>query len=307
MNIYAIDLGGTNIRAGVVTTSGRVLELLKYSVLNRDKTTDGIILKLTEIIRRLMEKEDDKIKGTGIAVPGFIDFKKNIIIASPNYPHWKNFSLVKKLQKVIKSNVFLENDANAFAIGEGWKGAGRGFNSFVGITLGTGVGGGIILDTKIWHGGKGAAGEIGHLTVEPEGLRCNCGNRGCLEMYASAQAVARKGRNLLRKKGIRVSNNDMSFEIFQLAQKGNREAIKIFGSVGYYLGIAIADITNLLNIDGVIIGGGMSNAWKFIYPAIKKEISYRINPLARRNLRIVRSKLKDYAALMGVAKLISIK
>lgn len=238
-------------------------------------------------------------------MPGFIDFKLDVIIASPNFPDWNNFPLRKILKDILELPIIVENDANAFAIGEGWKGAGRDFNSFAGITLGTGVGGGIILDKKIWHGSKGSAGEIGHIVVEPEGLKCNCGSRGCLEMYASAQAVAREGRNLLRKKGISVSNSDMSLEIFKLAQKENKEAIKIFSTIGYYLGIAISDLANTLNIDGVVLGGGLSNAWKFIYPPIKKEISYRVNPSAGRDIRIVKSKLGDYAALIGMAKVLS--
>ncbi len=296
-----IDLGGTNLRFAVITGNGRVQNFTKFSVENKEKTESGIVKKITEILYCGIREYRKGLIGIGIAIPGFIDFKNEIVTSSPNYPTWKNFPIKKILHNRLKIPVFLENDANAFAIGEGWKGAGKGFNNFVGITLGTGVGGGIVLNKKIWHGSKGSAGEVGHITVEPEGLKCNCGNRGCLEMHASARAVVREGRDLLRKKGIRVSNRDTPFEIFKLAQKGNKEAIRIFSSVGYYLGIAISDLANLLNIDGVVLGGGLSNAWEFIYPAIKKEL-FRTNPLARRNLRIVRSKLGDSAALIGMGK-----
>jgi glucokinase len=304
MTIISIDLGGTNLRSAVITGDGRVRNFTKFYLEKRDKTESGIIEKISEILRPCILKYRKGLKGAGIALPGFIDFKREVVTSSPNYPLWRDFPIKEILHKRFKIPVVFENDANAFAIGEGWKGAGKGLKSFAGITLGTGVGGGIILDKKIWHGSKGSAGEVGHITVEPGGLRCNCGNRGCLEMYASAQAVAREGKGLLIKEGISVSKGDMAREIFKLAHKGNKSAIKIFSTVGYYLGIAIADIANILNIDGVIIGGGMSNAWEFIYPAVKKEVSYRANPLSRKGIKILKSKLGDLSALIGMAKVI---
>lgn len=300
VKIISVDIGGTNIKLGVIDSHGKVSDFRRVVIEEKDKTEKGIVRVLTNLLIPWITKKD--ITKIGVSVPGFIDFELDLIVRSPNFPEWHNFPLRKVLEDIFNRQVLIENDANAFAIGEGWRGAGRGMNNFVGITLGTGVGGGIILDGKIWHGKRGAAGEIGHITVEPTGLKCNCGNQGCLEMYASASAVAREGTELLKKMGLNVSKNAKAREIFKLARKGNKKAIKIFNRVGYYLGIAIADMANVLNIDGVVIGGGMSNAWRFIEPAIKKEIAYRANPLSRKSLKILKSKLGDYSALFGMAK-----
>lgn len=300
VKIISVDIGGTNIKLGVIDSKGKVSDFRRVVIEEKDKTEKGIVRVLTKLLIPWITKKD--ITKIGVSVPGFIDFELDLIVRSPNFPEWHNFPLRKVLEDIFNRQVLIENDANAFAIGEGWRGAGRGMNNFVGITLGTGVGGGIILDGKIWHGKRGAAGEIGHITVEPTGLKCNCGNQGCLEMYASASAVAREGTELLKKMGLNVSKNAKAREIFKLARKCNKEAIKIFNRVGYYLGIAIADMANVLNIDGVVIGGGMSNAWEFIVPSIKKEIAYRANPLSRKSLKILKSKLGDYSALFGMAK-----
>ncbi len=302
MKVLAIDLGGTNIKVGVVEGLLRIKHFFKYRIESSDRSGKNIIEKIVKISVPLIKEEN--INKIGIAVPGFIDFQSHLIVASPNFPDWKNFPMGKEIQRRVKIPVVLENDANAFAMGEGLKGAGKGLDNFVGMTLGTGVGGGIVINKKIWHGSNGSAGEIGHIIVEPDGFRCNCGGRGCLEMYASRQAIARDGKNLLKGKGIISHESDIPFEIFKLAQRGNKEAIKIFSTVGYYLGIAIADLANILNIDGVILGGGLSNAWEFIYPAIKKEL-FRANPLARRHLKILKARLGDKAALIGMAKVAS--
>jgi len=299
-----IDIGGTNLRYGLVSEKGNCIHFNKTAIEKQDKTESGVIHKILVILSSLQKECNAKIKGLGIAIPGFIDFEKEIVTSSPNFPEWKNFSVKKILEEKICLPVVIENDANAFAIGESWKGVGKGFKNFIGITLGTGVGGGVILNGQIWHGIDGSAGEIGHITLYPDGLQCNCGNRGCLEMYASAQAVAREGIDLLKEKGLKATDRDIALEIFKLANRGNREAIKIFNIIGYYLGVAISDIANILNIDGVVIGGGLSNAWEFIYPAIQKEISYRTNPVSRKGLKILKSKLGDSAAILGMARVV---
>jgi glucokinase len=297
--VLCIDLGGTNLRYGIINRRG---ELKNFSILtlsNDDKSEQSIIKILWEIIRA--GKAD--VDSIGIAIPGFIYFDKDVVVSSPNFPDWRNFRIRKILMEKVQLPVLVENDANAFAIGEAWKGAGKEFKNFVGITLGTGVGGGIILNRKIWHGSRGSAGEIGHITVEPEGVKCNCGARGCLEMFASAQAVIREAKRAFKNMIKGYKKDEISKKIFEMAKAGDEDAKRIFEDVGYYIGIAIADIANLLNIEGVVIGGGLSNAWEFIYPAIKREASYRINPVSRTGLKILRAKLGDYAGLYGMAVL----
>jgi glucokinase len=178
--------------------------------------------------------------------------------------------------------VILENDANCAALGEKWLGAGRHVRHLAMLTLGTGVGGGIVMDEKIWHGMTGMAGEFGHMTVEPEGPQCGCGNRGCLEQYSSATAVMRMAREAIavgNAPGLaRVANSDVEFsakEIYNLAVQGDEQAKKIFRRVGRALGISLATMINGLNLEMYVIGGGVSSAWDAFSPSIFEEVRQR--------------------------------
>ena len=224
----------------------------------------------------------DRSAGIGIGVPGTIDIKTGMLRESPNLPGWSESPVQAQIEKLLGTRVILENDANAAALGEKWLGAARGVDDMVMLTLGTGVGGGIVLKGRIWHGMTGMAGEFGHMTVEPEGPPCGCGNRGCVEQYASATAVVRMAKEAIasgRAPALAsAANSDPEFSaraVYNLAIQGDEEAKKIFARVGRGLGICIANLVNAFNLPMYVVGGGVASAWEAFSPFVFHELRQR--------------------------------
>jgi len=213
----------------------------------------------------------------------------------------------KMLSRRIGMPLYLENDANAAALGEKWMGAAKDVQDFCFITLGTGVGGGLVLDGKIWHGADGMAGEVGHMTIDPHGPRCRCGNRGCLEMYASTKALRRMIRQALssgkRSRFFRENRDrEISGDVIHWAAKeGDRISREAFARMGSALGIGIAGLINLLNLEKVVFGGGLSAAWKFFSPTLRREVKSRAFAGPARRVRIVRASAGEDAGVLGAA------
>ena len=199
---YAIgvDLGGTNLRIAAVDMEGTLLEKVTTGT-EVQKGRDFVVSEMCDAIKSLSVKHKDsgQLLGIGIGVPGFIDMATGMVMESPNLPDWKNFPVRQQIEKMLGTNVILENDANSAAMGEFWLGAGRDVADMVMYTLGTGVGGGIITGNKLWHGMTGMAGELGHFNIEPLGHPCGCGSRGCLEQYASATAIVRMAHEAIAR------------------------------------------------------------------------------------------------------------
>ena len=187
-----VDLGGTNMRIAAVDETGKQLEVISTST-EVKRGRESVVSAMCDAIRALSAKftSSHRLVGTGIGVPGIIDMESGLVKESPNLPDWANYPVREEIQRRLGSSVILENDANAAALGEKWMGAGRDVENMCMITLGTGVGGGIVLNGHVWHGMTGMAGELGHMAVYPDGVQCGCSNRGCLEQYASATAVKR--------------------------------------------------------------------------------------------------------------------
>jgi glucokinase len=199
---------------------------------------------------------------------------------SPNLPDWIDYPAQSVIEKQLGTRVFLENDANAAALGEKWLGAARDFDDMAMLTLGTGVGGGIVLGGRIWRGMTGMAGELGHMAVEPDGVPCKCGNHGCLEQYASATAVVRMAKEAIAggAKGLVQAATDPEFSakaVYNLAVQGDEDAQKIFRRVGRALGIALSSMVNALNLPMYVVGGGVSSAWDAFAPSIFEELRWR--------------------------------
>jgi len=235
-------------------------------------------------IERLLDKykNSTSLAGIGIGVPGIIDMQSGLLRESPNLPGWADYPVRAEIEQRLKTVVILENDANVAALGEKWLGAAKDFEDMAMLTLGTGVGGGLVLRGAIWHGMSGMAGEFGHMTVEPEGHPCGCGNRGCLEQYASATAVVRMAREAMavnRASSLaRAAHDDAEFSsksIYNLAIQGDEEARKIFRRVGSSLGIVVSAMVNSLNLPIYVIGGGVSSAWEAFSPTIFEELRQR--------------------------------
>jgi glucokinase len=308
--LVGVDLGGTNVRIGIVTPDGKVLEKKQYSVDISKKALelfDELISKLTVSIQKEIKKSKELI-GIGIGIAGTIDMERGIIVDSPNIRGLKGFALRDFLEKRIPYPIAIENDANAFTLGEGWVGAAKGCKHYCGITLGTGVGGGMVVAGEILHGTKGMAGEVGHMVIDPEGPLCGCGGRGCLEVYASATAIRRmtleaieigKGRKILTlKKGPQPLTSE---NIFEAAKSGDLTAKKIFHEMGRYLGLGLVNLINLFNPEKIVIGGKVSRAWDYFIQSVSETVQERAMKGPREKLQIVKAKCGDHAGILGAA------
>jgi glucokinase len=278
-----VDLGGTNLRIAAVNQQGDLME--KVTLGTRVALgKDHVIQDMCDAIRVLVAKYRDTsvLQGIGIGLPGIIDMKTGMLRESPNLPGWAETPVQAQIESLLGTRVMLENDANVAALGEKWLGAARDVDDMAMLTLGTGVGGGIVLKGRIWHGMTGMAGEFGHMTVEPEGPPCGCGNRGCVEQYASATAVVRMAKEAIasgRAPGLaKAASSDPEFNakaIYNLAIQGDEEAKKIFGRVGRALGICIANLVNAFNLNMYVVGGGAASAWEAFSPFIFEELRQR--------------------------------
>ncbi len=284
-----VDLGGTNLRVAAVTSEGRLLEKVSIET-NVSLGPDPAIEKMCGAIQQLIAKyKNDNLCGVGLGLPGIIDIENGVMRKAANLPGWANYPARAEIERRLRASgilekpapVVVENDARAAALGEHWIGAGRGVRNMAMLTLGTGIGGCVILDGKIWHGMNGMAGEFGHVTVEPLGPPCGCGNRGCAERYASASAIKRMVQEAIANGAsslAKTASSDAEFgakSIFQLALQGDENARNIFQIFGRYLGILLADLVNVLNLEMYVIGGGVASAWDAFAPTMMDELCAR--------------------------------
>ncbi len=309
--ILAADVGGTNTRMAIVTGDGEIITILKKST-HCKEGKDEMIRFLISFSKETIEEarlSKEEISGIGIGFPGPLDAESGVIFNPPNLIGWDNVSLKDILEEELKMPVSVENDANSAALGEWWKGAGAGTTSLVCITLGTGVGGGIILDGKPWHGATCMAGEIGHTTVIRDGIECTCGNKGCLEAYASSRGIKeRTHAALLEKEDKDTSQTLTSLEhINKIASQGNETVLNVIKETGVILGIAVANLANLLNPEMVVLFGGVTNLGENLIKPLKEEVRKRAFKKATESLRIEVSRLGDNCGILGAAKSMLLK
>ncbi len=295
---YAIgvDLGGTNLRAAAIDRTGKLLEKIDgrtHLSEGRDAIVGDIVASI-ESLRSSCGRES--LAGIGVAVPGFIRIEDGVIANSNNLACLENFPIRHHLETRLGAAVIFENDANAAAMGEKWMGAGRDVSDLVLVTLGTGVGGGVIYQGSILHGHLGMAGEIGHVTIDPNGYPCGCGNRGCLEKAASATAVCMMARIL-------GMGELTAKQVYEAAKHGDERAIAVFNTVGEALGIAFAMLVNIFNFPLYLVGGGVVAAWDQFAPTMLAVARSRSFSFRTTNTRIAQATLADYAGLYGAAHL----
>lgn len=311
-----VDLGGTNIVSAIVNYQGEIVNSLKVPTL-AERGKEATIKKIIEAIHKNIVQSSvapDNIIGIGIGAPGPLDIKRGIINFAPNLPGWRDVPLRKILEDEFNIKVVLENDANAAAWGERCFGAGQGVNNLVCFTLGTGIGGGIIIDGKIYHGNNYGAAELGHMTVNKDGPRCNCGNYGCLEAYSSATGIKNRIKNRIKEgiksKFLNFDNDDELFEslrlklIFETARKGDKLTKSVVEEAISYLGIAIANIANILNPEMVVLVGGITNEGDKLLIPLKREVRKRAFYSNYKSLKIVIGKLDGNAGVLGAAALL---
>lgn len=292
-----VDLGGTNLRVAAISDQGRVLDKVSVPAVYTTGP-ERVVSDIVTIISTLRSRVGiPTLRGVGIGVPGFIDMDKGVVVGSANLPGFEGFPVRDAVQQILGTPIILENDANAAALGEMWMGAGRAVKDLILITLGTGIGGGIVVDGRVLHGHLGMAGEIGHMTVYPDGNPCGCGNCGCLEKHASATAIAAMGRMM------HFGENVTAQRVYELATAGNERAILIFQSVGRALGIALGNLINLFNFPLYLLTGGPLPAWDMFAPTMFAEICKRSLTFKRDGTRVEKAMLGADAGLFGAAYL----
>src|SRR5215813_8358247 len=307
--VFAADLGGTHLRAAIVDENGQVHFRLKQET-PRTEDPEEIVRALVCAVNRSRTEDEVAragIRAVSVVVPASVKVAQGIAVKAPNLPCLDGFRLTAALTRELGLAAFLENDANAAAVGEMWQGAGRGCKTIVCITLGTGVGGGIILDGKLWRGVNGSAAEVGHMCVDPfGGVACQCGSQGCLEVYASATAIvrmAREGRPEYPHTILDDCDDLTAEKIHRAGLQGDDLAVEVFRRMGSYLGVGVANLITILDPDSIVLGGGVVNAWDLFAKHMKNEIAQHSFSVPAAQAEVVQGKCGDDAGLLGAARL----
>ncbi|MCX7611800.1 MAG: ROK family protein [Ignavibacterium sp.] len=306
-----IDLGGTNIKLGIVSELGKIVSKVEVKT-EAHLGPKAVIKNIEKGIDEILKNKKIKLIGIGIGAPGIVTTKKGIVKSPPNLPGWDEIPLGSIIKKKYGIKVNVENDANAAAIGEMIFGAGKKYSSFIMVTLGTGVGGGIIYNGKLYRGEIGGAGEIGHISINPNGPRCNCGSTGCIEAYAGnhylKESVKKDLVNHPSSKIWELIENDLqkvSPRIIQMAAElGDVYAKEIIFDLGVNLGIAFSSLSNVLDISTFIIGGGVAGFGKPLLTSIKTTMISRVLTPLKSRINIIPAKLKNEAGILGASSLV---
>ena len=311
--IIGVDLGGTNIVAGAMPEDGSREIAIRSEPTRADQGADAVVdsiarmidTVIAETIAETSAKRED-FAGVGIGSPGPLDRERGIVIVTPNLG-WRNFPLRDEVSKRVGLPASLDNDANCATLGEWWCGAAKGARHVIGITIGTGIGGGLILDGRLFHGASDVAGEIGHTTIDSTGRRCKCGNYGCLEAYASGPAIAERAREALEggEPSIlpKLVNNDLSKITAQLvydaAKKDDDVARQVVRETANFLGAGVANLLNIFNPDVVVIAGGVTQAGTSLFEPLRAEVRRRAFRPAVEACKIVPGTLRGSAGVVG--------
>jgi glucokinase len=308
-----IDLGGTNVRLALVSAQGKILSRRERATASMPDQAALVAALAADLIQagEAARESGWEIKGGGIGVPGRVLPREGRVVFSPNVAALNDCHLVDHLSPRVNWPLFLENDANLFALGEHWLGAGVGHENMLGITLGTGVGGGLILNGRLWSGAEGTSGEIGHMTVDPEGRRCHCGNRGCLETMASAfwtvawvrEQLAQGASSWLRELYEADPEAIRGETLVVAALQSDPLVRRAFDRVGRSLGQAIAGVVHLLGLTRVVIGGRFARAWEVFQAPLHAELHRRLTLFPPELVSVCPAQLGDDAGLVGAARL----
>lgn len=296
-----VDIGGTNLRCGLVDGAGSIVERRRCASRIEDGR-DAFCQRLfdeIDTLRHIARKHECEITGIGLGIPGLVG-ADGLIHSSVNMRPLEGLNLAGSLRERYGLPTISANDANLIALGEQRYGAGKGFSSCMVITIGTGLGSGLILDDRIWGGKGGFAAEFGHITFEPEGLPCPCGNNGCLEQYVSASALVRYFKEL--STGEESAGQDAA-QVAELAQQGNQSALTAYRRLGYSLGTALASLINTLNIEAIVIAGGVSESFDLFSDALREQLQRRAFRQMSDSVVVNKALLGDDAGLLGGAAL----
>lgn len=288
VEVIGIDLGGTAIKLGRFAQEGTCLQSLIVAT-PQPATPTEVVEVMVQAVAQLTLKQA-KIAAIGVGTPGPTDAAGRIAKVAINLANWQDVLLADRLEAKTGYPTIIANDANCAGLGESWLGAGRRFRNLILLTLGTGVGGAIILDGKLFTGHQGAAGELGLITLYPDGPMCNSGNRGSLEQYLSVQAIRRR-------------TGKEPDELCVLAREGDKSALEFWENYGRDLGVGLASLIYILTPEAIVIGGGISASSKFFLPRALVEIEQRVLPSSRNDLQVIPAELGNQAGIVGAAKL----
>jgi glucokinase len=293
----AVDLGGTQLRAALVDAAGSILE--RDNVLTEAEAGPGkVVQQIGELVSKVKTKAAGfEIRGVGVSSPGPLDTEKGLALSLPTLKGFTEFPLRDALKKALQMDVKLENDGIAAAIGEWRFGAGQGLSNLVYVTVSTGVGGGVIVDNHVMRGRKGMGGHVGHMAIEPDGLICNCGNRGCIEAYAAGPAFTTRARKRMGNPAITTQ------QVFAAAKSGDAVAKELVAHEAMLLGMGFTSLLHLFSPEILVMGGGLSNEFEELYPAIRAYMD--ANAMAAfKDVPLVKAKLGDNSGLIGAASLV---
>lgn len=303
-----IDIGGTNIKGVLADKDGKIMSSGDTVTPESTQKIDRNIIALIDELASKAKIDRTGIQAIGIGAAGSIDRRRGIVITSPNILCWNNYPLAAKIEKISGIKTFLENDGTVACAGFWWENEGKRFNNLIMVTLGTGIGGGAVIDGKLFTGQNGSSLEIGHMTVEVNGKECTCGNRGCLEQYASASALVDYVKANLKKYKSSSLHQRMKTEkltaklIYEEAEKKDELAVKSFEYISLYLGAGIASLINIFNPEAVVLGGGLSKSSKIIIPLIKDIIEKRAMKGMKEKVKILAVKDQGVIPPLGAAK-----
>ncbi len=312
--VVGIDLGGTNIVSGCVAEDGTSLLGVHSIPTGSSEGPDAVVGRILQSARismaqALQEEPSAEFIGVGVGAPGPLDAKTGIVLVAPNLG-WVNMPLRARLQEALHLPTVLDNDANCAVLGEWWCGAARGSQIALGVTIGTGIGGGIIIDGQMFRGSSGYAGEIGHMTIDANGRRCKCGNYGCVEAYASGPNIALRAIEALESGEASTLpsyvNNDLreitAQTVYRAAQAGDELALQVVRETAHFLGAAIASLMNILNPEVVVVMGGVTQAGDSLLEPLNREVSRRAFKPVVAACRIVLGTLTGVAGVYGAAR-----
>ena len=312
--IIGIDLGGTYIKAGAVSKEGELLYEASSIPSMSDVNPNAVVGQIEKAVNEVKSKyKGDNLLGVGIGSPGLVDLDGGTVKYPPNFANWTVFRLGEETAKKIGGRVEVENDANAAAVGEFRFGAGKGLKNFIMITLGTGVGGGFIIDGQVFRGETGGAGELGHISINYDGPHCKCGNRGCVEAYVGQKYLSHRVFEQLKTHPDSLINklidgDESKLEpkvISQAADKGDKFALQVWKETGMYIGVAVAAAFNLFDTANLVVGGGVSKAGRALFDSIEETIRERVLPPLRPRIRVAPAKLENSVGIIGAAALIA--
>ena len=311
--IIGVDLGGTNIVVGALSDNGDRQIGMHSEPTGAERGVDDVVDRMVSmvehtiaaVVRETGSTRDDII-GVGIGAPGPLDRARGLVVVAPNLG-WRDFPLRDVIAERVRLPATLDNDANCATLGEWWQGAARGSHHVVGLTIGTGIGGGIIIDGRLHHGISDVAGEIGHTTIDVNGRYCRCGNYGCLEAYASGPAIAQRALEALERDEIsslpRMVDGDLTrltaATVYEAAKSGDALARELVRDTATFLGAGIANLLNVFNPDVVVIAGGVTQAGEPLFDPLRSEVRRRAFRPAVDACRIVPGELPGTAGVVG--------